>query len=60
MTETGGLIVRDSGLDAVCERLSTMSTVKLDVPVAAGVPLITPSEDKVRPDGNVPELSVHS
>ena len=51
-----GLIVSDNGCDTVCEPPSVTVTVKLAVPVAVGVPLITPVPDNVRPAGNVPEL----
>lgn len=35
--------------------LPATRTVKLEVPVAVGVPLRTPSADKLRPAGSVPE-----
>ena len=40
-----------------CE--SVARTVKLDVPAAVGVPLITPPELKDSPDGRLPPLSDH-
>lgn len=34
-------------------------TVKLYVPPAVGVPLMTPSEDRVSPGGNEPPITAH-
>ena len=53
----GGLMVIDSGLDPVCEPLSVTWTVKLLALAAAGVPLITPATDNVKPAGNAPDAT---
>jgi hypothetical protein len=50
------LTVIDSCADAVCagDALSAAVTVKVDVPVAVGVPEITPAADIVNPAGRLP------
>ena len=50
-------MVIDSGLDPVCEPLSVTWTVKLLALAAAGVPLITPATDNVKPAGNAPDAT---
>lgn len=45
---------RESAPDAEPPPESATRTVKLDVPRALGVPLITPAADKVRPAGRLP------
>ena len=50
-----GLIVMESDLDAVCERLSVTCTTKLATVAPVGVPLIAPAES-VKPDGSVPDV----
>jgi hypothetical protein len=40
------------------ELLSLTTTVKLKVPLAVGVPDITPAEERENPGGNWPELIV--
>ena len=54
-----GATVIDSVAVFVCSGLllSCTLTVKLDVPLAEGVPEITPPEESVNPAGSVPELS---
>ena len=54
-----GFMVSASALFAVWDPVSVTSTVKLDVPAADGVPLITPVLDNVRPVGNVPDVLDH-
>ena len=55
------LTVIDSCADAVCagDALSVAVTVKLDVPVFAGVPEITPALDSDNPAGSFPLLTDH-
>jgi hypothetical protein len=50
------LTVIDSCAEAVCagDALSVTVTVKVDVPVAVGVPEITPAFDIVNPAGRLP------
>ena len=50
-----GVTVIDSGADAVCDALSFTATVNVDVPLAVGVPEITPALDNVTPAGKLPE-----
>jgi hypothetical protein len=42
--------------DKAAFRLSVAVTVKVEVPVAEGVPDITPPELRVNPDGRLPEV----
>jgi hypothetical protein len=53
--------VIDSCDDAVCagDSLSFTATVNVEVPVAVGVPEITPALDIVNPAGRLPEERVH-
>jgi hypothetical protein len=53
--------VIDSWADAVCagEELSVTATVKLEVPLAVGVPEITPALDRLSPVGRLPEATDH-
>ena len=53
------LTVTDSGADAVCDAPSFTATVNVDVPLAVGVPEITPALDNVSPAGKLPEASDH-
>src|SRR5204863_9186369 len=53
---SSGFTVSASGLDPVWDTLSLTATVKLAVPAALGVPLITPPLDNVRPAGNDPNV----
>jgi len=55
----GALTTIDRALDEVCEALSVTWTVKLLVPDAAGVPLITPAVVKVKPAGSAPAATDH-
>ena len=55
--ESGRLMVIGKVLDAVCDALSVTWTVKLEVPAADGVPLITPADDSVRPAGSAPAVT---
>lgn len=59
MIETAALTVmlRDSVLEF--DFASVTLTAQLLVPVAVGVPLITPALDSDNPDGRLPELSAH-
>lgn len=59
MFSPGGTTVIDSGADAVCDPLSFTATVNVDVPVAVGVPEITPALDIVSPAGRLPEAIDH-
>jgi hypothetical protein len=52
-----GLIVSENALEAVPPAASVSVTVKFDVPAVVGVPLSTPAELKVKPAGNVPEVT---
>jgi hypothetical protein len=56
---SGGDIVIESALDAVCTPLSATCTVKLNVPVAEffGLPSILPPPDRLSPSGRDPEIS---
>jgi hypothetical protein len=56
---SGGDIVIESALDAVCTPLSATCTVKLNVPAAEffGLPLIDPPPDRFSPSGRDPESS---
>jgi hypothetical protein len=51
----------DSGADAVCtgDPLSCTATVNVAVPLAVGVPEITPPLDIVNPAGKLPDAIVH-
>jgi hypothetical protein len=53
VTVSPSATVRDKLLEAVCPVLVT-STLKLLVPVAVGIPVITPTEDRLRPSGRLP------
>ena len=54
------LIVSDRALVAVAPLASVTWAVKLEVPVAVGVPLITPVEEfKDRPAGRLPTVTAH-
>ena len=53
------LIVIDSAFVADAPTLSASFAVKLDVPEAEGVPLMTPPEVRDNPVGRLPELSDH-
>ena len=55
ITGGGGRIVIENAFIAVCEKRSLTRTVKLDVPIIAGVPLITPVEVSVSPGGKDPK-----
>ena len=50
-------MVIDNALVAVPLALSATCTVKLLVPAAVGVPLMTPALLKLKPAGSVPELT---
>ena len=54
-------IVSDSCWDTVCagDPLSLTATVKVAVPVAVGVPEITPAPESVRPAGRLPDAIDH-
>lgn len=54
-------IVNDSCADAVCagDPLSLTATVKVDVPVAVGLPEILPAFESVSPAGKLPDASDH-
>ncbi len=57
VTDTALYMVMDSACAAVAELASVTCTVKLLVPAADGVPLITPVPlFNVNPDGSVPAL----
>jgi hypothetical protein len=43
----------------VADALSVTRTVKPEVPVEAGVPVIAPAELSSRPEGSSPKESVH-
>jgi len=49
----------ESALVAVAAAESVTRTVKLDVPAAVGVPLITPAALRVSPAGRVPIATAH-
>ena len=51
----------DSAAVALCdgELLSLTATVKLDVPLAVGVPEIKPALDMLRPAGRLPDAIDH-
>ncbi len=51
--------VRLNGWLAVTELLSLTWTVKLDVPVETGVPLIRPPGFRLKPLGGAPEMMVN-
>jgi hypothetical protein len=53
--------VIDSFAEAVCagDSLSFTATVKFEVPLAVGVPDITPALDSDSPAGSFPEASDH-
>ena len=55
------MIVMDSDADAVCagDPLSFSFTANVKVPVAVGVPEITPAVESDRPPGSLPEASDH-
>ena len=54
--------VIESVVDCVCSGLllSVTRTVKLDVPLAVGVPEITPPLESVSPAGSVPDASTQA
>jgi hypothetical protein len=67
--ETSEVVVIVSGVAALAmvtvaefvwigELLSLTATVKLKVPLAVGVPAITPAGERANPGGNWPELTV--
>jgi hypothetical protein len=58
MESVVGLIVIERAFVVDCDPASLTRTVKLTVPAAVGVPLITPP-DKANPAGNGPVASVH-
>ena len=51
-------IVIDRLLDAVCPPLVTCME-RLLVPTAVGVPVITPADDKLKPEGRLPVSTDH-
>jgi hypothetical protein len=55
------LTVIDSLADCVCagDPLSFTMTANVEVPLAVGVPEITPALESARPAGNFPEASDH-
>ena len=55
----GGTTVMDSGAVTVCvgDPLSVTATVNVEVPLAVGVPAITPALDSARPAGRLPETT---
>jgi hypothetical protein len=59
---TLAIMLMENGLVASCvgEEESVTCTVKLDWPAPVGVPLIVPPLLKLRPAGNVPEVTVHA
>jgi hypothetical protein len=61
MARFAASIVSDSGAEADCagDSLSVTLTVKLDVPLAVGVPEMTPPLERVSPAGRLPEASDH-
>ena len=62
MLSAGGATVKVREIEAVCAGLplSVTRTVKLDVPLAVGVPEITPPLESVSPAGSVPDASVQA
>ena len=54
-------IVSDSCADAICtgDPLSFTDTVNVEVPVAVGVPVITPALDRLKPAGRLPDEIDH-
>jgi hypothetical protein len=58
--ESAGITVSENACDVICfgGPLSVTVTVKLDVPAAVGVPLITPLFDSFKPAGKAP-MSAH-
>ena len=56
----GGLIVKANAFVAVALMLSVTFTVKFAVPVAVGVPLITPAAFMLKPGGNDPDVINHA
>jgi len=61
VTGATAVIVRESALVVVAAgaEASVTRTVKLDVPAAVGVPLITPAALRVNPAGRVPIATAH-
>ena len=59
MIEGAALTTIESALVADAPMVSAALTVKLDVPLAVGVPVIAPPELKLSPEGRLPELSDH-
>jgi hypothetical protein len=57
--ESNGYMVSERVADALVWVLSATLTVKLEPPLAVGVPLMTPPLDKVRPAGNEPKGRDH-
>jgi hypothetical protein len=58
MVKIGELIVSNSGISKDADVLSVTLTVKLEVPVAVGVPL-TFSPTRFRPGGKAPTVTDH-
>ena len=57
----GATTASDSCADAVCagDALSFTATVNVEVPVAVGVPEITPALDRLSPAGRLPDEIDH-
>jgi hypothetical protein len=58
IVKAGAPIVRLNALDFFCPAESWTCTEKFDVPGVDGVPLRTPAEENVNPDGSAPAFSV--
>ena len=56
---SGPVIVSANVFDAVVLAVSVTCSVKLNVPVAVGVPLSTPAVENVMPAGSEPDVSAH-
>jgi len=56
MPSTAGLMVMLNWAMAICRAESVTCTPHVEVPVASGVPEITPAALIVRPEGKLPEL----
>ena len=57
-----GLLVRVNALCTFCAlpaQLSVACTVKLNIPVVVGVPVINPDELRFKPDGKDPETRLN-
>jgi hypothetical protein len=61
ITNCGSVTAIDSCTDAVCagDAVSLTLTLKVALPVAVGVPDITPPLESVKPAGRLPEANDH-